>query len=230
MEKHIDTLSTGGRRDAVHTRLSTTTLYILLGFSLAGLLAGFAVGGLAGHFLRGSNSSAGLLVSSRPMVIGHNSSPLVTAAPENISLGVPGVAAGDYTAVEIADGATGYQFSAQIIDKAGNTSHITGAAVCRLWLTDDPQATTDGLSADNYAIPRDLAAFNQPFPQEITGALNFAPASPQTQPCAANGKTSWTYALNPELPPGTYYLVVLADWKGVHYNWSLVAITTHNSS
>lgn len=230
MEKQRGIFLTSRRRGGTRAWWRFSTFSLLLGFALAGLLAGFGVGALESHFSRLASSAASLPVSSRPIFVGRDPSPLVTATPESISLGIPGVVAGDYTVAELADGVTDYQFAARIIDKAGNVSRITGETVCRLWLTDDPQATTDGLSAENYAIPRDIAAFNQPFPQEITGALNFAPASPQTQFCAASGKTSWTYTLNPTLPPGPYYLVVLADWKGVRYNWYVVAITVRNTS
>ena len=143
-------------------------------------------------------------------------------------LGVPGVAPGDYSSPESSDGATPYQFATQIVTKAAKTPITTTDVVCRLWLTNDAQGTTAGLSAQNYALPRNLTSFNQPFPGELAGALNFAPTTSQTQPCATNKKTTWTYILATGIPHGTYYLTVLADWKGIHYNWYFVAITVND--
>src|SRR5258708_34114393 len=113
----------------------------------------------------------------------------------------------------------------QVLNKGDKTPITATDVTCRLWLTNDIQATSDGLSANGYALPRNLALFNQPFPSEISGALVFADSSPQTQYCAARGKTKWSYTLASTVPPGQYYLAVLIDWKGVHYTWYLVAVT-----
>ena len=211
-----------------HSRSGTVTFYTLLCFSLAGLIMGFAIGGFASHLAFGSTGHSGP-TSSAPMIAGHGSNPSATATPENIFLGVPGVATGDYTSPEIADGTTTYHLSTQIINKDSNTPITVTDVVCRLWLTDDSQATSAGLSNNNYAIPRDPTTFNQPFPSELAGALNFTSPGQQTQPCAANGKTTWNYTLATSLSHGTYYLVVLADWKGVHYNWYMVEIRIHDN-
>lgn len=219
------TQSGNSRRGTVRAQSGSITFYTLLCFSLAGLITGFAIGGFAGHLSRGSAAGSGSPLSSAPLLTGHLPDPSATVGPENILLGVPGIGTGDYTGTEIADGTTKYRFSAQIINKANNTPITATDVVCRLWLTDNLQATTDALSADNFAIPRNPALFNQPFPQEVVDALNFAAPGQQIQSCAANGKTNWTYTLATSVPEGTYYLAVLADWKGIHYNWSMMAIT-----
>lgn len=214
--------------DTHTTRTGTTTFYTLLCFSLAGLIMGFAIGGFAGHLSGSSLGRTGSPTTSEPTLIGHGPVPAKTPGPENILLGVPSMGAGDYTSPETADGTTSYQLSTQIVNKGDKTPITARDVVCRLWLTDDVEATTAGLSAGNFAIPRNPTTFSQPFPGELAGVMNFTSGS-QTQPCAANGKTRWTYTLSSDVPEGTYYLAVLADWKGVHYNWYMVAIEVHNA-
>jgi len=205
------------------SRFGKFALYTLLCFSLAGLIAGFAFGGFMGHFagkMIGSSGSTG----NAPTIAHQPANASATASSENVFLGDPVVGAGDYTGVQKADGATSYKFSAQAVNK-GSTTPITATDVtCRLWLTTDSNATAAALSANKYAIPRTIAGFAQPFPNEMGGALNFTGPSQQTQPCASNGKTNWTYKLATTVQPGNYYLAVLADWKGVHYNWYMVSI------
>jgi hypothetical protein len=216
------------QRGLVRARSGSTTFYTLLCFSLAGLIMGFAIGGFAGHLSHSLSAGSGSS-SSLPTLTGHNPNAARTATPENIFLGVPRIAAGDYTSPETADGTTSYLFAAQIVNKADQKPITATDAVCRLWLTTDLQGTSDALSANNFALPRNLASFHQPFPQEIEGALTFSSSSPQTQPCAVNGKTKWSYTLASSVPSGTCYLAVLADWKGIHYNWYMVAIKVYGN-
>lgn len=217
------------QRGSQGSRFGKIGVYTLLCFSLAGLIGGFSFGGFMGHFSKKTtNSSAS---SNRTSVIAHqapNSS--ATVAPENVQLGNPVVGAGDYRSPQKADGTTSYTFSTQIVYK-GSTTPITATDVtCRLWLTNDANAMATALSANNYAIPRTISGFAQPFPNEVAGALNFTSPSNQTQPCASNGKTTWTYTLSTTVQPGTYYMVVLADWKGIHYNWYMVSIKVFNGN
>lgn len=207
-------------RNSTRQRSGKITFYTLLCFSLAGLIAGFAIGGFAQHNADGTTVHSGNPLSSSR----HSSNPSASPTPGDVFLGEPTIAQGDYTYQEKADGATSYTLSAQIVNKNSNTPITATDVVCRLWLTDDQNAMAAALSDNNYQIPRTIGSFNQPFPQEIAGALNFASASEQTRPCAANGKTSWTYTISSTVQPGTYYLAVLADWKGRHYNWYMIAI------
>lgn len=200
-------------------------LYTFLCFSLAGLIAGFALGGFTARAPGGRAGGPGSAATRTPSIAGLTPNPSATRAPANVLLGVPIVGAGDYTSPEKADGATTYTFSVQIVNR-GNNSPITATDVtCRLWLADDAAATSTALSNNNYALLRSPSSFGQPFPHEVANALNFAPSSPQTQPCSARGKTSWTYRLAPGLRHSKYFLAVLADWKGTHYNWAMVAIS-----
>lgn len=215
MQRHVWPGIWGGSE----RRIVLTTL---LCFSLAGLLTGFALGGFvsraAGRYPGGPAATSALSIA------GHSPTPTGSRQVASVVLGLPVVRAGDYTGQERADGTTPYRLSASIVTKTGATPISATDVTCRLWLTDDMAATSAALGSKNYALLRDLSAFASPFPHEVAHALLFAPASPQTQPCVPQGKTSWTYTLAPTLPHGGYFLVVLADWQGVHYNWSMVAI------
>lgn len=205
-------------------------LYTFLCFSLAGLIAGFALGGFTGRVPGGRAGGPGLAATHTPSISGHTPNPSATRVPENIFLGVPAVGAGDYTSPEKPDGTTIYTFSAQIVNKANNTPITATDVTCRLWLTDDADATSAALSDNNYVLLHSISSFNQPFPHEAANALNFASSSPQTQPCSAQGKTRWTYTVSPALHHGRYFLAVLADWKGIHYNWAMVAVSVPKGS
>ncbi|HEY0754145.1 MAG TPA: hypothetical protein VGD98_09305 [Ktedonobacteraceae bacterium] len=220
----------GSQFGAARARLSATTFYTLLCFSLAGLLTGFAFGGFASHLLRGSSANLDAPGSSAPTLTRRSPASAQTQAPENIFIGQPAIASTDYTSAAIADGTTSYQFAAQIVNKADQTPLTATDVVCRLWLTNDLQATTAGLSANNYALPKNPSLFKQPFPSEVQDALAFTGPNIQTQTCATSGKTRWTYTLATALQSGTYYLAVLADWKGIHYNWYMVAVTIRNQN
>ena len=199
--------------------------YTLLCFALAGLIAGFAFGGFAQRLLSGANGNSPNANSSSPQVSQHNS-PAPSATVENIPLAVPDVSA--YSSAEQANGSTQYTVSAQIMNSATNTPIQTNDVTCRLWLTADQNATSDALKANNYALLTSVSKFDQPFPHEEQGALTFAASSKQVQPCAANGKTNWTHTLSNQIHKGgNYYLVILADWQGKHYNWSIRGIVVN---
>lgn len=208
-------------RNSTTSRSSKITVYTLLCFSLAGLIAGFAFGGFLAHFSRKSPGVASKFATLTP--IGRHN-PNLTQVSENIEPGEPVIGSGDYTSPEQAGGTTRYTLSVQAVNLANNTPITATDVTCRLWLTSDPNATAADLSANGYAIPKTLASFSQPFPHEVAGALNFASSSRQTQPCSAGRKTTWTYTISPSVPAGTYYLAVLTDWQGIHYNWYMVSI------
>lgn len=212
------------------TSAHSATFYTILCFALAGLIAGFAIGGFAQHLSYGSSTGPGSLSNSAPALTGHSPNLTTTPTQENVFVGQPVLAAGDYSNPQQADGTTDYQVNTQIVNKADKTPITVTDVTCRLWLTNDLQATMAGLSANDYALPKNPSLFNQPFPSEMQGALNFTAPSTQTQPCAANGKTKWTYTLSNSVPGGTYYLGILTDWKGIHYNWYMVAISVHNAN
>lgn len=194
----------------------------ILCFSLAGLIFGFAAGGFLG---RNQQPSKGTTLIQSP-VVQHTPSPAVTPSPtvEDIVLDNSNVT--QISNSEIADGTTSYTFSARPVNKNTNTPITAADVTCRLWLTSDEQGTFTAVSANKFELLKHIGGLDAPFPLETPTALNFT-TSPQVQPCNAKGSTTWTYTLSPTVQPGTYFLLILADWKGVHYNitWRQIQIT-----
>ena len=186
--------------------------YTILCFSLAGLIFGFAVGGFVG---RGPQTPT----SHQPPPITHRTpSSTVTASPtpENVQLDQPIIK--HVSDPEKADGVTSYTLSAQAVYKGTLQPITVNDVVCRLWLTTDLAGTQAAYTANSFQLLRNIDGLNQPFPLETIGGLTFTSTSAQVQPCNSNGPTSWTYTVAPTVPPGTYYLFVLTDWKGRHFN------------
>ncbi len=187
----------------------TTTI---LCFSLAGLIFGFAAGGFLGRSPHPIRSTT----PKQSPVVHHTPSPGVTVTPtvENVFLGDPVIT--HASSPEIADGTTNYTFSAQAVYKDTNKPINVPDVTCRLWLTADFNGTNAALSPNNYAILHNINGLSSPFPLETPNALNFTTGT-QVQPCNANGSTTWAYTLTPTVAPGTYYMCVLSDWRGIHY-------------
>jgi hypothetical protein len=197
-------------------------LAILL-FGLSGLISGFAVGAFIHPKAAPTTGTTGPGGATSPASQTTKSSTKSTSS-ENVKVGWPILGSGDYTYRETADGTTAYSLSALIVKEGTHTPIQATDVTCKLWLTNDGHIN-DLLSANGYAIPRDSAHLSQPFADEVPNSLTFAAPSKQTQNCAAGIKTKWTYTLSSTVQPGQYFLVVLADWKGQHYNWSWVDIT-----
>jgi len=209
--------SAGGA--ATPTRKFITT--ILVGFSLAGLIIGFAIGGLT---VNRSPSTSDPGPTKKLTVVAQNTvtaTPTATPAP-NIILGLPQF--DPYpTSPESATGGTQYTVTMQAVDKQGNPVH-SGDVMCKLWLVQQiPQnqkmaidaktlKNVDGLSA---AIPGTLNG--QPVPE--LPYLTFVTTTPQTTKCDSKGQATWKYTIAATAVPGAYELVILTDWKGIHYNW-----------
>lgn len=191
---------------------------VILLFSLAGLIVGFTVGGLTASRVHPTTNDTGPAKKSTP-IVQRTAAVTPSPTPENIQLSPPTVTT--YTSSEKADGTSSYTFSAQATDKVTGKAITVADVTCRLWLTQDTNATDTALKANNYALLHTTDTFTQPFPQEVPNALNFTAPSTQVQNCATGGPTTWTYTLAPTVQPGTYFLYVLADWKGKHFNWSI---------
>ncbi len=195
----------------------------ILLFALSGLISGFAVGAFVhpkGQTGAGTGTSA---TGSRTTPIAHVTHTAVPATTaEYINLDLPVISQGDYSYFQIANGSTNYTLSAQIINKDKNPTQAPDVT-CKLWLTKEGDVNSI-LRADNYALLRSIDTIQQPFPKEVGGAFNYIAPSQQIQPCAPTGKTSWSYTISQSVDPGTYNLVVLADWKGKSFNWSWVQI------
>lgn len=189
--------------------------YSLLCFSLAGLIFGFATGGFLGRSPHTTKT-----LSTTPVARVHPT-PTPTLAPsptpEDILLADPLIT--HIVNSEKADGTTSYTFAAQPIYKGTQTPINVTDVTCRIWLTQDATAEDTALSANNYAALKSIANLSQPLPAELAGAMSFTTPSTQVQPCSANGNTTWTYTLSPSVPPGTYDIYILADWRGIHFGW-----------
>ncbi len=206
------------------TKLSPQTRKIaistILLFALSGLISGFAVGFFV--HLKPATGTTHNTGSGTVPVVQITKTPATPATPENVNLAEPKINFGDFNFTQTADGSTTYTFSALIIEK--NQKPIQASDVtCKLWVTKVATDVNSILGANNYAIPRTIDNIQQLFPNEVN-ALNFMPQVSQTQSCTPNGNTTWKYTISPTVDPGTYHLVVLADWQGKHYNWSWVDI------
>lgn len=199
----------------------------LSAFSLAGLIIGFAVGGLA-HPKAASTNTTGSV--KQPTVIVHATAtppPTATTAPV-VVLGFPQFNPFP-TSPESAAGGTQYTVSMQAVDKQNKPVVHASDITCKLWLVQQIPAKQI-LNIDKNT----LKAVNN-LDQPIQGSINNQPApelpylvfdanTKQTTQCNANGQATWKYTISPTAPPGNYELVILADWKGVHYNWYWVDI------
>lgn len=205
--------NTGGASSP--TRKFITTILII--FSLAGLVIGFTVGGLTQPKTTKTGSTNPQTQPTVSAQITATATPTATPAPD-IVLDPPTIT--KYIFSEVADGTTTYTLSVQPLDK--NTHKPISAAdiTCRIWLAQKLNETNSALKANNYALLKNIKGFDQPFPQEVANGLTVTAPASQVQLCASNGATSWTYSLPPTVQPGSYYIYILADWKGIHFNWN----------
>ena len=221
----MQTLSSQRPNNVSHQTRKIAIMAILL-FALSGLISGFAVGA----FLRpkiGPKTTAHTGSGAAP-VSQNTKTTVTTTTSENVNLAEPVIKQGkDFSFFQVANGSTSYTFSTLIIDKSQNPIQVSDVT-CKLWLTKDGDVNSI-LRAGHYAIPKSFDRIQQPFPDEVVGAINFISPSQQIQSCAPNGKTTWSYTISPSVDPGTYYLVVLADWKGKSFNWSWVSITVNKA-
>ena len=184
-------------------------------FAFAGLISGFAIGAFVHPNQSQQANNATNVIN--PPTQGKTQSPTPTTRTRPELLGEPVIDQVQYS--QEANGTTSYNFVAHAIDKQGQAIHKDGIT-CKIWLTRDDKVNRNMPSSRLHAI----TTLAQPFPKEETGTLTFASATPQTQPCAG-GVGNWNYKLSTSLNSGTYYLVILMDWGGVHYNWKWVQIT-----
>jgi hypothetical protein len=194
----------------------------ILLFAFSGLISGFTVGAFVHPKVKtktGTTHNTGSGITPITQVT-HPAIPTTTR--EHVNLDLPVINLGDYSTFEIANGSTNYTFSALILNKNNNPIQVSDVT-CKLWLTKEGDVNSI-LRVDNYAILRTIDTIQQPFPKEVVDAFNYIDPSQQIQPCAPTGKTTWTYTISQSVNPGTYNLVVLADWKGKSFNWSWVHV------
>ncbi|GAC1398109.1 MAG: hypothetical protein NVS4B12_17940 [Ktedonobacteraceae bacterium] len=208
-----------GFNNKSNNRSTIIAILALLLFALSGLMTGFA----AGAFTRpkqtqpqsnnNKTTNSPGKTSATPV---QTQEPQVTQTPNIavVGLGCPDV---QYMVPEVLG--SSYSVQAQVLDGSGECGkgkplHVTGIT-CRLWLTKDTHFGEN--------IPKDriksVSTLQDAFPKEEEGALNFINGTTQVQPCDAQGATVWKYQLASSVDEGKYYLMVLADWNGILYNW-----------
>lgn len=214
----MNNISAQGALNNLSTPPRAVVVTAILLFALSGLISGFAVGA----FVR-PNFALPSHDTGTTSVVQRNQTPATSLTQSPIPLAPPVI--NSFDTPEIADGTTVYTFSSQAEDQSidkrhGKPVHSPGIT-CRLWLIPATQNPFN-IPLDSLKSPGNLQ--NGSLPGEVQ-ALIFDPTTAQTQPCNPNGQGVWKYHLDPSMNPGQYYLMVLTDWQGVHYNWSWVMVT-----
>ncbi len=207
-----------GLLNGLSSQARTITLFAILLFALSGLVSGFAVGAFGPPGTAQRSTVTPGTTSIVQKIETHT--PTVTAKAR--PLGFPVI--DQFSNPELANGTTIYSLSAHAVDQSIDKGHgkaiHTAGITCRLWLipvTQDPH----NIPSDRLKSPDTLQSI--PFPGEVTGLI-FDATTPQTQPCNASGQGIWRYQVSTSVTPGMYYLVVLTDWKGIHFNWSWIQL------
>jgi hypothetical protein len=214
--------------NTIHQQTRKIAVVAILLFALSGLISGFAVGAFTHSKSRIPGTTTPASSGTTP-VTQMTRTPVSTAGTKNVNLDFPVIKQGeDFRFLQIANGNTGYTFSASILNKNQTPIQVPDVT-CKLWLTQNRDINSI-LAANNYAMPREIEKIQQPFPDEVVGYLNYISPSQQIQPCSQNGKTSWNYTISPSINPGIYYFVVLADWRGKSFKWSWVSIEIKRAS
>lgn len=205
----------------VSSQTRTIAFFAVLLFAIAGLISGFAVGAFIHPKTPSTTGNSGL--TTKPPIAQKTQTAVSQTTIQPIRLGFPVIDTADYFMA--ADGSTLHTFSAHAVDTSrdaghGNPVHASGITG-RLWLTKDDNVSAN-IPADRL---RSVDTLQAPFPKEIPDSLNFSSDTSQIQSSNSNGQVTWKYTVSSSVTPGTYYLVVLMDWNGVHYNWSWIKIT-----
>lgn len=192
----------------------------ILLFGLSGLISGFAVGAFIHPKAATTTGTTGPGGVSSPasQTTKTSNSPKVNP----IEIGFPVFS--QYAATETANGSTSYVLASYVVDTSkdaghGNPLHAAGIT-CKLWIQHIPGDQTVHLPLDKL---KSMDVQNPLTAEEISGGLNFT--TPQIQQTNAHGQVTWKYSVSTNVQSGDYYLVVLMDWQGKHYNWSWVDIT-----
>jgi len=212
----MQTLSGQGSANNLKNQWRAIAVISIILFAIAGLLSGFAVSAFTRPVQQQFANNSGTTLTPPQQKLAHTPTATVQAQ-QSLLLGPPTIQQVQY--IEIANDSTTYTVAAQAIDKQSQPIYSQGIT-CKLWLTKDSNVNANMPTSRLVSV--DTLA--QPFPKE-EGVLNFAATTPQTQLCNSNGQGQWSYTLSPSIKHGIYYLVVLMDWGGIHYNWSWVAIT-----
>jgi hypothetical protein len=194
-------------------------------FALAGLMSGFAFGAFT-H--KRPTASVPPPPRGTVPITQQQSTPTATTATNEppVILGIPQFTPLPNT-LQIADGQTPYTVTIQVLDKKRQPLQRPNIT-CKLWLV---QRIPDGQKL-NLTGKKDIASIQGPIPGQVQNqpynevpGLTFNQNTPQVQSCNAQGQATWNYTVAPTIAQGDYDLVILTDWKGIHYNWSWVNVT-----
>ncbi len=212
------------RPNNVSSQTRTIAFFAVILFALAGLISGFAVGAFihpkTGPTTGNSGSNAGQTTTHKTQT--PISTKTILPSPiywPKIIQQPPGT--------EKADGTTSYTLSIQVVSETkdqtqGPPIHAVGIT-CKIWLTKDSNIN-DNVKTNNFKRLKSVGTLSQPFPGEVVEALNFNGSSSQVQTTNADGQTTWNYSIANSVDHGQYYLVILADWNGIHYNWDWIGV------
>lgn len=211
----MQTLTGQRSTNSLSSQSRTVAMLAILLFAFAGLISGFAIGAFVRPNQTHQASNATTLINPPTQKKTQGTTPTALARPE--LLGEPVIDQVQYS--QEANGTTTYNFTAHAINKQRQAIRKDGIT-CKIWLTHDGNVNRNMPTSRLQAID----TLGQPFPKETANALIFDSTTSQTQPCAA-GVGNWNYKLSSALKSGTYYLVILMDWGGVHYNWKWIQVT-----
>ncbi len=213
---NMQTLSGQGSANNLKNQSRAIAVISIILFAIAGLLSGFAVSAFTHPVQQQLANNTGTTLTPPQQKPAHT--PTATShTQQSFPMNPPTIQQAQY--IEIANDSTTYNVTAQAVDKKGQPIY-SQSITCKLWLTEDSHVNANMPASRLRAID----TLTQPFPKEAQDGLTFAEATPQTQPCNNNGQGQWSYTVSPSIKHGIYYLVVLMDWDGIHYNWSWVAI------
>ena len=204
--------------------LRRMTVYVLLGFALTGLLTGFAFGGFLQH---NSNNSADNTNSSQKNtpVTQATKGATPTATVQPVVKLAPPIAPNGSPQSATADSTTVYSLTIQTLDDAHHQPVHAPDITCKLWLVHQIPANQI-LNIDEKILAK-VDSLKQPIPGKVNdqdfneiSALGFDATTQQTALCNAQGQMTWKFTVASGTPAGNYNLVVLTDWRGIHWNWS----------
>lgn len=201
--------------NSLSSQSRTVAMLAIFLFAFAGLISGFAIGAFVRPNQSQHANNTTTVINPPTQKKTQSTTPTTYTRPE--LLGEPDIDQVQYS--QEANGTTTYNFAAHAIDKQGQAIHKDGIT-CKIWLTHDGNVN----SSMSTSRLRAISTIDQPFPREAANALIFDSATAQTQLCVS-GVGNWNYKLSSTLKSGTYYLVILMDWGGVHYNWKWVQVT-----
>ena len=100
---------------------------------------------------------------------------------------------------------------------------LASGITCKMWLTKDVDSLRN-LSQTSNQMLTNVKKLQNAFPNEKDNAL-LLNGTNQIQNCNPNGATIWKYSIASATDPGTYFIAVLTDWKGLGWNWSWIGVT-----